>query len=178
MTSPAPSSIDLAILARLEKLERQNRRMKRIGCGVIALAAFAFIGGWQDPNRRISADEITCGVIRAQSFHVSTDKGEVTLDKTGLVITGKGEPTSGRTNLVDHEARIEIGLDWDWSQQNALRPTPRVAVGRVGHDTSGNLMTRITLISPEGCHSGEWHTNNPDHDGRTDRDLIDSLRNR
>jgi hypothetical protein len=69
-------------------------------------------------------------------------------------------------------------LDSDWTQENALRPTPRVAVGRTGKDTSSNLVTRITAISPEGCHSGEWHVNNPSADGRTDRQLIDDLKRR
>ena len=165
------------IIARIERLERQNRRLRLIGGGLLAIIGIGAVVGFQaPPNRRLSADEINCGTITAETFKVSTDKGTITLDKSGLKIFATGAPTNGRTNLVDHEARIEIGLDWEWDQENALRPTPRIAVGRLGHDTSDNLLTRITLLSPEGCHSGEWHTNNPKHDGRTDRELIDSLR--
>ncbi len=181
-------SIDAAILARLNRLEVQNRRMKGAGAALLAALGLSITLGWQGappaaggggaaaPNKRISADEISCGVIIAQTFLVSTDKGVVRLDADGLTISATGLPTAGRTNLIDHEARIQIGLDWEWAQENALKPTPRVLVGRVGHDTSNNLATRASILSPEGCHSGEWHLNNPKHDGRTDRDLIDALR--
>lgn len=165
------------ILARLEKLERQNRRLKIVGGALLAAIGVGAVAGFQaPPGKRISADEISCGTIRAETFTVSNDRATITLDKNGLVISAKGLPTGGRTNLVDHESRIEIGLDWDWEQENALKPTPRVLVGRVGHDTSDNLSTRASLLSPEGCHSGQWHKNNPRHDGRTDRELIDSMR--
>lgn len=171
------ATIDPAIVARIENLERQNRRLRRLGGGLLALACIGVIAGFQGaPKRRISADEMSCGIITAETFSVSTDKGTITLDKNGLTIAATGGPTNGRTALVDHESRIEIGLDWEWAQENALRPTPRIAVGRAGNDASDNLLTRITLLSPEGCHSGEWHTNNPKHDGRTDKDWIDSLR--
>lgn len=166
-----------AIIARLERLERQNRRLRVGGGALLAVLAIGAIVGFQaPPNRRISADEMSCGVITAETFRVSTDRGTITLDKDGLTISATGGPTNGRTALVDHESRIEIGMDWEWAQENALRPTPRIAVGRTGHDASDNLLTRITLLSPEGCHSGEWHTNNPKHDGRTDKNWIDSLR--
>jgi hypothetical protein len=193
MQSVLPTSsatIDSSILARLERLESQNRRMKRAGIALLAALGLSITLGWQGapggagggaggpPNKRLSADEISCGVITAEKFLVSTDKGTIRLDASGLTISADGAPTGGRTNLVDHEARIEIGLDWEWAQENggALRPTPRVLVGRVGHDTANNLATRAAILSPEGCHSGEWHLNNPKHDGRTDRDLIDAMR--
>ena len=173
------------LLARIERLESQNRRMKHTGLALLAGLGLSIALGWQGAapppapaGKRISADEISCGIIRAETFLVSTDKGTIQLDSRGLTISATGLPTGGRTNLVDHESRIEIGLDWEWAQENALRPTPRVLVGRLGHDTSNNLVTRASILSPEGCHSGEWHVNNPKHDGRTDRDLIDALRRR
>jgi len=179
----SPMQADL--LARLERLERQNRRMKLAGSCLLGVFGLAVALGWQGApgaggagGRRISADEIACGIITAETFRVSTDKGEIRIDKNGITMSAAGDPTGGRTNLIDHEARIEIGLDWDWRQDNALSPTPRVLVGRAGHDTSNNLVTRASILSPEGCHSGEWHTNNPKHDGRTDRDLINELRRR
>lgn len=174
-----PNVVDSAILARVERLERQNRRMKLTGLGLLGLLGVTFIGGFQGaPPRRISADEIRCGTITAENFVVSNDKCTIHLDKDGLTIAAKGESTGNRTNLTDHEARIQIGLDWGWAQENALRPTPRVLIGRLGHDTAENVVSRATLLSPEGCHSGEWHTNNPKHDGRTDKDWIDELRRR
>jgi hypothetical protein len=175
------SNLDVSILARLERLESQNRRMKSAGLALLGALALSITLGWQGAtDRRISADSINCGVITAQRLLVSTDKAAIRLDESGLTITATGLPTNGRTNLIDHESRIEIGMDWDWAQESggALKPTPRVLVGRVGHDTSNNLATRASILSPEGCHSGQWHLNNPRHDGRTDRDLIDSLRRR
>jgi hypothetical protein len=174
-------SVDSAILARLERLESQSRRMKFGGLALLAALGLSITLGWQGaPDRRISADSINCGTITAEAFVVAGDKGSIRLDEKGLAISAEGMPTGGRTNLIDHQARIEIGLDWEWAQESggALKPTPRVLVGRVGHDTSNNLATRASILSPEGCHSGEWHLNNPKHDGRTDRDLIESLQRR
>lgn len=171
------STVDPSILVRLERLEKQNRRMKMAGIALIGVLAVSFAGGFQGAApKRMSADEIRCGTITAENFVVSTDKSSIRLDKNGLTIAAAGETTGRRTNIVDHETRIEIGLDWEWAQENALRPTPRVLVGRIGHDTSNNVVSRASVISPEGCHSGEWHTNNPRHAGRTDRDLINDLR--
>jgi hypothetical protein len=186
-SSVTSSPVHPDLLARLEGLERQNRRMKLAGSCLLGGLSLAVALGWQGApgagagggaGKRISADEITCGIITAETFRVSTDKGEIRIDKNGITMSATGEPTGGRTNLTDHEARIEIGLDWDWRQDNALSPTPRVLVGRAGHDTSNNHVTRASILSPEGCHSGEWHTNNPKHDGRTDRELINELRRR
>lgn len=180
MISKGPFTTDTAVLARIERLERQNRRMKLTGVGLMGMLAVMFVGGFQGapPPRRISADEIRCGTITADAFVVSNDKETIHLDKDGLTISAKGETVANRTTVADHETRIQIGLDWDWLQENALRPTPRVLVGRLGHDSANNVISRATLLSPEGCHSGEWHTNNPKHDGRTDKDLIDDLRRR
>jgi len=153
--------------------------MNVAGAAALGLAAIALFAGVQGvPPKRLSADEIRCGTINAERFVVTNDKASITLDKSGLVISAKGETVGQRTNLKDHETRIEIGLDWEWLQENALRPTPRVLVGRLGHDTADNVVSRATLLSPEGCHSGEWHVNNPRHDSRTDKDLIEELRRR
>lgn len=132
--------------------------------------------GLQAGRNVIRVDEVEAELVRAGSIVVQTQRGgEVRIDQAGITISAAGLPVR-TTHLTEHEARIEIGMDYDWSQDSGLRPTPRVAVGRAGRDASNNLVTRAAIVSPEGVHSGEWHTNNPRHDGRTDRDLIEDLK--
>jgi len=166
------------LAARLDRVEAQNRFMKRITL-VMAALLFAAAGfGFQTASRVIRADKVVSGTVTAGAFLVTTEKGSIRLDEKGLTIIAPGEKNPVRTNVVEHESRIEIGMDYEWSQDNGLRPTPRIIVGRVGKDAHENDLTRAAILSPQGVHSGEWHTNNPKHDGRTDRDLIDELRRR
>jgi hypothetical protein len=161
------------LIARLARLEQSNRLMKRIGA-VLALAIIAIIAlGFQAAARDISANEITARSINAKSIIVESDKGTIRIDKEGIVLVAPGISTQGRSNVVEYENRIELGFDYELKQDNFLLPTPRVAVGRTGRDTANNTVTRYSIVSPEGLHSGEWHTNNPKHYGRTDRDLIE-----
>lgn len=169
---------ETAVLTRIVRLERSNRRMKIAGIGLIATVFISTSLGFQAGRKVVSADDVVAQHIKAESFTVITDKGTIRLDAKGLSMAAPCLTSDRRTQFTEMEARIEIGLDSEWTQENALRPTPRVAVGRTGKDTSSNLVTRITAISPEGCHSGEWHVNNPRYDGRTDRDLIDAMKRR
>lgn len=164
------------LLARIERLEHSNLRMKIAGITLAMIAAASTLLGFQAGRKIITADEVSAGTIKAEAFTVITDKGLVRLDSKGLTIAAPCLTSDRRTQFTEMEARIEIGMDSEWTQENALRPTPRVAVGRSGKDTSSNLVTRVTALSPEGCHSGEWHVNNPRYDGRTDRELIDDLK--
>jgi hypothetical protein len=175
---PMHDSPTNALVARIERLERSNRHMRIAVWAVLIIAGASSSLGFQAARKVITADDVVAQHMKAESFSVVTDKGVVRLDAKGLTIAAPCLTNDRRTQFTEMEARIEIGLDNDWTQENALRPTPRVAVGRTGKDTSSNLVTRITAISPEGCHSGEWHVNNPSADGRTDRQLIDDLKRR
>lgn len=169
-------SIHADLLTRVARLERSNRRMKFVGGALLIAATMSASLGFQAARKVVTADDVVAQHIKAESFSVITDKGLVRLDAKGLTIAAPCLTNDRRTQFTEMEARIEIGMDSEWTQENALRPTPRVAVGRSGKDTSSNLVTRITALSPEGCHSGEWHVNNPRADGRTDRSLIDDLK--
>jgi hypothetical protein len=164
------------LTARLAHLERSNRRMKRMGAA-LALGVVCVIAlGFQAAARDITANEISARQIKANSILVESEKGTVRIDDNGIALITPGISTQGKSNIVEYENRIELGFDYEWKQDNFLRPTPRIAVGRTGRDTARNTVTRYAVISPEGLHSGEWHTNNPKHTGRTDRDLIENLR--
>lgn len=171
-----PAALD-AVVSRLEKLERQNRRLKFAAAGALAALGLAVAGGLRAAADRVVTDEVHAGEIHAKVILVETAKGVVRIDEKGITLTAPAARPS-KSNLTDHAPRIEIGMDYDWSQDNGLMPTPRIAVGRVGHDTSSNLVTRASILSPEGVHSGEWHVNNPKHDGKTDRDMIEDLKKR
>ena len=168
------ANLEHELIARIVRLEQSNRRMKGLGVAALLLA-FAFAAaGFQAGKNRVTADEVVAKIINASAIEVPSERGLLRIDERGITITAPGM-SANRTNLKDHETRIEIGMDYEWQQDNGLKPTPRIAVGRAGHDTSDNVVTRASILSPEGVHSGEWHTNNPRHDGRTDRDLIESL---
>ena len=59
-----------AVVGRLEKLERQNRRMKQTGAVVLILAAAVLLMGQTSPNRTVEANEFilkdTEGRVRAK----------------------------------------------------------------------------------------------------------------
>jgi hypothetical protein len=164
------------ILTRLAQLECSNRRHRLAVVASLGLCGLTLTMGFQAGRKVVTADDVVAQTVKADSFIVMTDKGQVRLDAKGLTMTAPCLTADRRTQFTEMEARIEIGMDNEWTQENALRPTPRVAVGRVGRDTANSAVTRITAISPEGCHSGEWHLNNPRYDGRTDRELIDALK--
>ena len=55
MSSPTPDWP--TVVERLEKLERQNRRMKQVGAAVLVLVAAMLLMGQASPNRTVEANE-------------------------------------------------------------------------------------------------------------------------
>ena len=55
MSSPTPDWT--AVVERLEKLERQNRRMKQVGAVALIIAAAVLLMGQASPNRTVEANE-------------------------------------------------------------------------------------------------------------------------
>jgi hypothetical protein len=176
------TAVSDVLIERIERLERQNRRIKFAGGAAILMLGATIALGFQPApavvptTKRVEAEEIQARTVFADSFVVRGVKGEFRIDRNGLFMSAPGTISGGRTNIIEFENRIMIGMDDQWLQQNALGPTPRISVGRWGKDTGNNQVTRITYVSPEGLHSGEWHTNNPGSPGRTDRDLIESAK--
>ena len=181
-TMNTQSTTEHTLIQRIESLERANRRMKFAGgalmCALIAVVALGFKPSPLADPVKIDADEVRARTVFADTFIVRNAKGEIRIDKTGLLMRSPKLSTINRSKITEYENRIEIGFDEEWAQENLYQPTPRIAVGRWGKDTSDNVVTRITAASPEGLHSGEWHTNNPRIDGRTDHDLIEAIKSR
>lgn len=82
-----------AVLARLDKLERQNRRLKQAGAVVLVLAAALLLMGQASPNRTVEANEFVLKNANGDVFgRWSATAGYVVLE----MFDGKGK---GRVSL-------------------------------------------------------------------------------
>ena len=92
MTSPTP---DLAaVVARLEKVERQNRRLKTAGIAVLVLAAAGLLMGQAMPKAR---------TVEAEGFVLKDERGEV----RAKLAMDKGRPMLA---LSDEHGMPRVGL--------------------------------------------------------------------
>jgi len=76
------------ILARLEKVERQNRNLKRAGMAVALLVAMVFIMGQAKPDRDIQVDSVKARQIYADMITLSGPGGATTLLTPGFLMVG------------------------------------------------------------------------------------------
>ena len=74
-----------AVVARLEKVERQNRRLRRAGIAVLVLAAAGLLMGQATPKARI---------VEAEGFFLKDEKGNIRallgVNKVGPGLEGPG----------------------------------------------------------------------------------------
>ena len=84
-----------AVVARLEKVERQNRRLKRVGVVVLALAVAGMVMGQAMPRARIvEAEEF---VLRDAAGNV---RAELVAFKDGPALTLLDENGKSRATLA------------------------------------------------------------------------------
>jgi hypothetical protein len=91
---------DMDINARLEKLERENRRMKKIGIVTVVFASVLFISGQAKTNKVIEANEfhLVDGAGKVRGTFVTNNDGQTLLrlsDSTGQVVANFGTGTQG-----------------------------------------------------------------------------------
>lgn len=88
-----------ALVRRVEKLERQNRRLKLLGAGVLLLAGSVLVMGQAPSNRTIVASKIlledSVGRVRARLGMDASDRPTLTL------LNEKGMPVSALTGGSD-----------------------------------------------------------------------------
>jgi hypothetical protein len=92
MTAQAPEVA--AVLARLEKVERQNRRLRGAGIAVFVLAAAGLLMGQAMPKARI---------VEAEGFQLKDGQGKV---RAELVVDKDGP----RMALRDENGKTRVGL--------------------------------------------------------------------
>ncbi|MFI5342135.1 MAG: hypothetical protein ACHQ7N_20145 [Candidatus Methylomirabilales bacterium] len=93
MTAQAPELV--AVVARLEKVERQNRRLRGAGIAVLVLAAAGLLMGQAMPKTRI---------VEAEEFVLRDAAGKV------RAMLGATKDWEG-LNLYDENDRVRVRLD-------------------------------------------------------------------
>ena len=122
MSSPTPDWT--AVVERLEKLERQNRRLKQAGAVALILAAAVLLMGQASPNRTVEANEFVLkdesGAVRGRFGMDESVDGYVPqlelLDADGQrriwLSERRGWPTLA---MFDANGRKEVDLRGSWS---------------------------------------------------------------
>ena len=94
-----------AVVARLEKVERQNRRLRGAGIAVAVLAAAGLLMGQAMPTVRI---------VQAEGFQLKDGQGKVRaglgMDKEGPVLFLADENGKPRAELAVGKAGPGLGL--------------------------------------------------------------------
>jgi len=102
--------------ARLEKLEKENRRMKKTGIVAVVLASTFLIGGQAKTSKVVEANEfrLVDGSGKVRGTFVTNNDGQTLLtltDSTGRVATSLGTGTQGSSLILgsaDTNAWIHI----------------------------------------------------------------------
>ena len=115
MTAQAPELA--AVVARLEKVEQQNRRLKTVGIVVLALAVAGMVMGQAMPRARIVEAEgfvlkDGAGKVRAKLYVVGKDgPGLALLDENGKDRAWLGVGKYGpRLTVYDENGKDRVGL--------------------------------------------------------------------
>jgi hypothetical protein len=163
MTAQAPELA--AVVARLEKVERQNRRLRGAGIAVVVLAAAGLLMGQAMPKERIVGAEgfqlkDRHGMLRAElvvdkdgpGLHLRDDNGK---ERAKLAVTKDGP----RLALYDEDGQGRVWL-------TALK-------GEAGLDLEDHGNTRVHLST----HAGETRLLVSDEKGQG-RARLDVIRDR
>jgi hypothetical protein len=132
-----------AVLARLEKVERQNRRLRGAGIAVFVLAAAGLLMGQAMPKARI---------VEAEGFQLKDGQGmvraELVVDKDGPGLHLRDDNGKERAELVAlHKAGAELVLR-DEDGQGRVWLT--ALEGGAGLDLEDHGNTRVHLYTRAG----------------------------
>ena len=91
--------------ARLEKLEKENRRIKKIGIVSVVLASVLIISGQASTNKVVTANEfrLVDATGKVRGFFSTNDEGLALLsltDSSGKISASLGASTKGSTLLL------------------------------------------------------------------------------
>ena len=120
MSSPTPDWT--AVVARLEKLERQNRRMKQAGAVALILAAAVLLMGQAPATRTVEANEFvlkdSSGTVRGrfstyeQNTHLwlydANGKSRMWLHVGGLVLWDNDGKTRAALSMNEEETILDL----------------------------------------------------------------------
>ena len=149
------------INARLAKLERENRRMKKIGIVAVVFASVLFISGQAKTNKVVEANEFRLvddsGKVRANLFSIAgphlyfyDEAGipVVTLSATSL------SPASLRPSLTLGKIGTRESASLDAGETALPSPSPSLSLGGTGPDSrvllSGGGVTALSMLGSGG----------------------------
>ena len=134
-----------ALAVRLEKVERQNRRLKCLGLGVLAFLGIAFLAGSQQPSGGKGTDTDRFSLRDAQGkerVRVGMGaEGPVLqfLNEQGTEVGGFGIGKEGMSlRLVDARGKVLTGLSVE-----------RTGVAIVATDADGRLLVGANALKPD-----------------------------
>lgn len=97
-----------AVLGRLEKVETENRRLKRWGLAFLSLIAAVVVMGQARPSRTLEAEQFVLKDPRARvraTLTILGDAPQLNLyDKTGMVRAGLMVGANGAPGLTLYDA--------------------------------------------------------------------------
>jgi len=106
------------VIERLEKLERQNRRMKQVGAAALILAAAVLLMGQANPNRKIVAS-----TVEAERLVLKDSKGN-----ERVVFSGSGNNPFGPADQIIAGPFLEF-LDVEGNPQMKISDENRGSFG-------------------------------------------------
>jgi hypothetical protein len=119
MTSEAPELA--AVVGRLEKVERQNRRLKFAGVMVLVLAAAGLLMGQATPGRVVQAEKV---VLQEASRKVRAELGTFPDGRVALVLYDKDRMTRIELRVLRDDRAGLLLYDKDAKVRIALRVLP------------------------------------------------------
>jgi len=150
----------IAVLARLDKLERQNRRLKRAGAvALIAVAAIVLMGQAAPKSRIVEAEKFVLRDAKQRvRARLETDENsspalhlydKESNRRVSLYLTEDGEPVMSLRNARG-KPQAELGLNADVARFSLRSPKVNGGVTvEVGTEGSGLLM-----YGPDGLRVG------------------------